>query len=352
MGSGRPDGTCATRPPITPSTRARPGSTTPGKALDHAHVRHTGSFPSAAGAAQAGVDGRQGVKVAFLAFTTDTERDPRAPSVVGEHRQRRAGPRRCQAREEDGRGGGDRQPPLGRRDPPRVPAGAQLGTAGAGQEATASPLITAIIGQGPHAVQPIERINDKFVRLQRGQPDLQPEPGLRAPGVEPGRDGRPAPLRRRRERGARAERDLRPVFVNHPDYVVLPIGDALRQGRGRCDPAARLLSAHGRAWSGRSKSIQPVPPRSCRRIVAAGPSYDPGVSLPLKPPSSRSSRCRERSCRRARSGCTSRSSTVPGDRVRRRRGRLSPVAGRQAASPVLPRARPSRRGATCSTGSS
>ena len=36
------------------------------------------------------------------------------------------------------------------------------------KELTKSPLITAIVGQGPHAVQPIERINDKFVVFSEG----------------------------------------------------------------------------------------------------------------------------------------------------------------------------------------
>jgi poly-gamma-glutamate synthesis protein (capsule biosynthesis protein) len=33
---------------------------------------------------------------------------------------------------------------------------------------TASRLITAIVGQGPHAVQPIERVNGKFVVFSEG----------------------------------------------------------------------------------------------------------------------------------------------------------------------------------------
>ena len=70
---------------------------------------------------------------------------------------------------------------------------------------TASPLITAIVGQGPHAVQPIERINDKFVVFSEGNLISNQSPDAGLPAVEPGRDGRPAPLRRRRERGARAE---------------------------------------------------------------------------------------------------------------------------------------------------
>jgi hypothetical protein len=49
-----------------------------------------------------------------------------------------------------------------------------------------------------------------------------------------------------------------PVFVNHPDYEVLPIGDALRKGEG---DATQLRDSYQRTVSvvGRSKEIQPVP---------------------------------------------------------------------------------------------
>ena len=54
-------------------------------------------------AAQARVDGRQGGEGRVPRVHDRHERDPGAPSVVGEHRERRACPRRCEAREEDGR---------------------------------------------------------------------------------------------------------------------------------------------------------------------------------------------------------------------------------------------------------
>jgi hypothetical protein len=50
------------------------------------------------------------------------------------------------------------------------------------------------------------------------------------------------------------------VFVNHPDYVVLPIGDALRKGEG---DATQLRDSYQRTVTvvGKSKRIQPVPPK-------------------------------------------------------------------------------------------
>jgi hypothetical protein len=49
-----------------------------------------------------------------------------------------------------------------------------------------------------------------------------------------------------------------PVFVNHPDYSVLPIGDALKKGEG---DATALRASYQRTVSvvGRAKHIQPVP---------------------------------------------------------------------------------------------
>ena len=49
-----------------------------------------------------------------------------------------------------------------------------------------------------------------------------------------------------------------PVFVNHPDFTVLAVGDALRKGAG--DPA--LLRASYRRTvgvAGRAKGVEPVP---------------------------------------------------------------------------------------------
>ena len=45
---------------------------------------------------------------------------------------------------------------------------------------TASRLITAIVGQGPHVVQPIQRVNGKFVVFSEGNliSNQSPEAGL------------------------------------------------------------------------------------------------------------------------------------------------------------------------------
>jgi poly-gamma-glutamate capsule biosynthesis protein CapA/YwtB (metallophosphatase superfamily) len=124
---------------------------------------------------------------------------------------------------------------------------------------TASPLITAIVGQGPHAVQPIERINDKFVVFSEGNliSNQSPDAGLPAES----QDGMVVLLHCVADgRGARVQGvTYVPVFVNHPDYEVLPIGDALKRGEG---DATLLRDSYQRTVSvvGKGRSIRPVPP--------------------------------------------------------------------------------------------
>jgi poly-gamma-glutamate capsule biosynthesis protein CapA/YwtB (metallophosphatase superfamily) len=138
------------------------------------------------------------------------------------------------------------------------PSSGQLDLA---KKLTASPLITAIVGQGPHAVQPIEHIDDKFVVFSEGNliSNQSPAAGLPAPS----QDGLIA-LLRCVARGSHVRvRDVSyvPVFVNHPDFEVLPVGDALEKGEG--DPAL-LRASYERTVSviGKGKHIKPVPPKA------------------------------------------------------------------------------------------
>ena len=152
-----------------------------GQALDHAGVEHTGSFPSAAAQRKPVIIRVHRVKIAFLAYTTDTNGIP-APPVVGEHPPARDASSPTLA----GRGmgadavivnlhwGGEIVPEY-----QSQPSPGQLALA---KKLITSPLITAIVGQGPHAVQPIERIDDKFVVFSEGNliSNQSPEAGLPA----------------------------------------------------------------------------------------------------------------------------------------------------------------------------
>ena len=82
---------------------------------------------------------------------------------------------------EAGRRRGDRQHPLGRRHDPEYVGQPELAAASTFVKPS-SPTrlgITAIVGQGPHVVQQIERIGGKFVVFSEGNliSNQGPEPG-------------------------------------------------------------------------------------------------------------------------------------------------------------------------------
>jgi poly-gamma-glutamate synthesis protein (capsule biosynthesis protein) len=123
---------------------------------------------------------------------------------------------------------------------------------------TASPLITAIVGQGPHAVQPIERINDKFVVFSEGNLISNQSPAAGLPASS--QDGMVVLVHCVAANGTVRVRNVGyvPVFVNHPDYEVLPVGDALKRGEG---DRTLLRDSYRRTVSvvGKGKHIRPVP---------------------------------------------------------------------------------------------
>jgi len=106
---------------------------------------------------------------------------------------------------------------------------------------TASPLIAAVVGQHPHVVQAIERINDKFVVFSEG--NLVSNQGTASGLPVRTQDGLVALLDFRARRGAVEVRRVRyvPVWVRPGDYAVLPAdpaadpdyADALRESRAR-----------------------------------------------------------------------------------------------------------------------
>jgi poly-gamma-glutamate synthesis protein (capsule biosynthesis protein) len=123
---------------------------------------------------------------------------------------------------------------------------------------TASPLITAVVGQGPHAVQPIERINDKFVVFSEGNLISNQSPAAGLPAES--QDGLVVLLHCVTDGHGTRVTDVRyvPVFVSQPDYTVLPVGPALKKGQG--DPTL-LRESYQRTVSvvGKSDRIEPIP---------------------------------------------------------------------------------------------
>jgi poly-gamma-glutamate capsule biosynthesis protein CapA/YwtB (metallophosphatase superfamily) len=230
-----------------------------GKSLDHEGIEHTGSFPSEKaqknGVVMHDVDG---VKVAFLAYTTDTNGIPLPhPWSVNIASPGRILDDAKSARDQGAEavivnvhwGGGivaEYQPD---------PSPGQLKLA---KKLTASPLITAVVGQGPHAVQPIERINDKFVVFSEGNLISNQSPAAGLPASS--QDGMVVLLDCVTQSGKTRVTGVRyvPVFVSQPDYTVLPVGSALKKGQG---DETLLRDSYQRTVSvvGRSKHIQPIP---------------------------------------------------------------------------------------------
>ena len=231
-----------------------------GKALDDAGVEHTGSFPSPKAQRQITMLNVQGVRVAFLAYTTDTNGIPLPHSwsvnIANAERildaARRAHKQGAEAVIVNVHWGGEILPEY-----QQEPSSGQLALV---KKLTASPLITAVIGQGPHAVQPIERINGKFVVFSEGNLISNQSPAAGLPAES--QDGLVALLRCVTDgHGTRVTGvSYVPVFVSQPDYTVLPVGPALTKGEG--DPTL-LRDSYERTVGvvGRSKRIEPIPQR-------------------------------------------------------------------------------------------
>jgi poly-gamma-glutamate synthesis protein (capsule biosynthesis protein) len=238
--------------------RGQEGVDATGAALDRAGVRHTGSFPSAKAQRRPLILTVQGVRIALLAYTTDTNGIP-APypwsvNVASVNRiladaasARRAG---ADAVIVNLHWGGGIVPEY-----QTEPSSGQLSLV---KRLTASRDITAVVGQGPHVIQPIERINDKFAVFSEG--NLVSNQGAEAGLPQNTEDGYVALLHLIvHAHGSRviAVRYV-PTWVEHPEYTVLPIGGALRRGEG---DAATLRASYERTVSvvGRGKRIRPVP---------------------------------------------------------------------------------------------
>ena len=124
----------------------------------------------------------------------------------------------------------------------------------------ATPEITAIVGQGPHVVQPIVWMNGKPVVFSEG--NLLANQGAAAGLPEASQDGILATLEIVvDDDGARVERvRYTPVYVSQPDFTVLPVGQTLDSGAA--DEGA-LRASYDRTVGivGRDRMTKPVPPK-------------------------------------------------------------------------------------------
>jgi poly-gamma-glutamate synthesis protein (capsule biosynthesis protein) len=227
-----------------------------GRALDRAGVLHTGSFPSAAARRRILMVTVKGIRVAFLAYTEVTNGIPLphpwsvnlASASLVRSDARRARRRGAQVVIVNFHWGDEFQ---------SQPSAFQQSLA---ENLTRDPDITAIVGQHVHVVQPIRRVNGKLVVFGEGQ-ILSNQSSACCPVQT--EDGMLVFLhivvRGRRARVARI--DYLPTWDRHPDYTVLPIGEALSRGGA---PASELHASYERTTTvvGRIRGIlQPRPPR-------------------------------------------------------------------------------------------
>jgi poly-gamma-glutamate capsule biosynthesis protein CapA/YwtB (metallophosphatase superfamily) len=210
-------------------------------ALDRAGVLHTGSFASARQQRQTLIVNVKGVAVAFLAYTEMTNGIPlphpwsvNMASVDTVRRDARAARLRgAQVVIVNFHWGQEFQ---------SQPSAFQLALAGA---LTRDPDVTAIVGQHVHVVQPIERVHGKLVVFGEGQVlsnqsasccPVQTQDGMLVflHIVVAGRSSRLVSV------------GYVPTYDRHPDFTVLPIGDALRRHEA---PASVLTASFRRTTS-------------------------------------------------------------------------------------------------------
>jgi poly-gamma-glutamate synthesis protein (capsule biosynthesis protein) len=225
------------------------------RALDRQGIKHTGSFSSAAAQKKPLIMTVKGVKVGYLAYTEMTNGIPlpnrysvnlmKTGQILADARRaKRAG---AQVVIVNLHAGAEYQ---------HRPSEYQVAMV---KRLTRSRDIDAIVGQHVHVVQPIRKVNGKFVVYGEGNLISNQTTACCAPGS---RDGILAFLHFA-VKGKRVwveKARYVPIWVRHPDYRVLPVGDGLRQRLA--DPAS-LRASYKRTVGviGRTSQITPVPAR-------------------------------------------------------------------------------------------
>ncbi|MGI9556405.1 MAG: CapA family protein, partial [Solirubrobacterales bacterium] len=229
------------------------GIRTTEKALKKAGVAQTGSASSPSRQRRPLILKAKGVSVGVLAYTTSTNGIPLpAPWSVN-----LAAPERILADARRLRRRGAEVVLVnvhwGDEDSTEINAEQQ----GIAEVLTRSRAVTAVVGQGPHVVQPIRRLNGRPVVFSEGNLLSNQTPGCCAPGSQDGLIGiLEVTVRRGRDR--LTDVDYVPTWVRHPDFTVLPLGRTARSGEA---PRATLTASYERTVSvaGRAKDVHPVP---------------------------------------------------------------------------------------------
>jgi poly-gamma-glutamate capsule biosynthesis protein CapA/YwtB (metallophosphatase superfamily) len=242
--------------------KGQPGVAATLRALEAAHVPHTGSARSAAEARRILLLEVRGLRIAFLAYTASTNGlalpypwsvNVLSPGrvVADARRARRLGADLVLVNFHWGDEFASR------------PGRAQLSLS---RSLLRRRVVDAIVGQSAHVVQPIRMLHDRFVVYGEGNL-ISNQTTACCPAAA--QDGLIALLRVRAVgRRARVTRiDYVPVWVEHPGYEVQPVGPRLRKlvdaGQGESSLAVALRASYERTVSvvGRWRRIRPLPER-------------------------------------------------------------------------------------------
>lgn len=227
-------------------------------ALEDRGIEHAGSYASAKAAERATILGVNGVKLGYLAYTDATNGIP-APTGWALSEYAAANPEAgaeailADARRARKQGAeavivnlhwGDEN--VSAPNPSQVEVAERL---------TRSDLITAVVGQGPHVVQPIRRINGKYVVFSEGNLVSNQSAAAGLPAAT--QDGLIALLRFELDGGrARVKKvEYVPVWVRPGDYVVLPAYPGADPANAQALAASRARTI---AVAGGGDGIEPV----------------------------------------------------------------------------------------------
>lgn len=228
-------------------------------ALDAAGVQHTGTYGERVGSGEPLMLEAGGAKIALVAYTDYTNGIPVKPpwSVNFAESPADAGAILDDARE--ARKAGAEAVIVTMHWGPENATEPDADQRRMAEALTASPDVTAVVGQGPHVVQPISMVNGKFVVYSEGNLLSNQDANCCPPGSQ---DGLIAELDLVIDgEGDRVEAARYiPIWVDHSDYAVLAVGDALKAGRG---DAAALAASYERTVSlvGSPAGVSPVPVR-------------------------------------------------------------------------------------------
>ena len=216
---------------------------------------HTGSFSSEQAAGRPTIVNVHGVKVGFVAYTDATNGIPAPhPWSVNEYSANnpKAGAKAIIHDAREARDAGADavivQIHWGTENS-QTPNASQLAVA---KKLTGAKVISVVVGQGPHVVQPIERINGKFVVFSEGNLVSNQGASSGLPDRDPGRDHRPAALQGGRRPRERPAGDLRPD-LGPAERLRGPSREAVRRRRAeRVARSHRLGGGQGRRLRSRS----------------------------------------------------------------------------------------------------